>query len=559
MQEIAFGPCLLYNDNMSLKLVIPEDSPRVFLPLDDTSPYADYSGYERIATCASTNYGTSLAKGCSRSLIVNNTNKLTVAAPVFKQNKEYMPWSVGVFIRPVVSGPEVEQQIFGNDGAMDGLVIEGTVVSFVTKYTNTGEARASFDLIDLQKAAAYGVHTLHKNSLYINGELVDEVETTPAQRLDTYVASGNTLTSGASAGSNSLMLNALNIYDFELDDEDIIKHYAHSEDTLGAEDVAIDYRGALLEFAPDGQLIPFYTVEYSSDEEWGLGRRENMVLNDGTLYPSVSQGISQPGTWTTVLPLGISPTSIYAANLLWEGTGATVNTSRDGLIWEPAVKGRALITVPRGTAGGGQFLFIRVSFPGGVAGDLSSFDNMVFSLYNTGTIPSFSGREVILDKVSPEGDYDVIDFHENWGAELEAGTITIKAAVGDTGVTARTVEVWANKGIGTTFTDNLEDGASLVAKYSNGGTFKAYAVGEWQLRHYVLDSPAGDIVFSGTGQIGHVVLYPSVLTPAVIKEIYDSYTGKPKIYLDLDETFDIHEFAGMVDIYQYDWSIESAG
>lgn len=74
----------MYNDNMSLKLVVPGDFPRVFLPLDDTSPFDDYSGYEAVATCASTNFGTSLAKGCSRSLIVNNTNKLTVAAPLLQ-------------------------------------------------------------------------------------------------------------------------------------------------------------------------------------------------------------------------------------------------------------------------------------------------------------------------------------------------------------------------------------------------------------------------------------------------------------------------------------------
>lgn len=557
MQEIASGPCLLYNENMSLKLVVPGDFPRVFLPLDDTSPFNDYSGYERVATCASTNYGTSLAKGCDRSLIVNNANKLAVSAPVFKQNKEYMPFSVGVFIRPVVSGAEVEQQIFGNDGSMDGLVLNGTLVSFVTKFTNTGEARASFDLIDLQKAAVYGVHTHYKNSLFVNGELVDEVDITPEQRLDTYVASGNSLTCGASTGGNALMMNALSIYDFELDDSDVAAHYAYSEDTLGAEDVATDYRGALLEFAPEGQLLPFYSVEYGSDEEWSLGRRENMVLDDGVLLPAVSQGVSQPGTWTTVLPLGILPSTIYAANLLWEGTGATVHTSRDGLAWEVAVKGRALTTVPRGTNGTGEFIFIRVSFPGGIVDDLSSFDNMVFALYATGTIPGFSGREVILDKATPEGDYDVIDFHENWGVELENGTVTIKSAPGDTGVPARTIEVWGNKGAGA-FTDNLA--ATANQSYSNGGTLKAYAQGEWQLRHYVFDANfTGDIVFSGTGQIGHVVLYPQALTDDVIKEIYDSYTGKPKVLLDVDEVFDIHEFEGMVDIYEYDWNIESSG
>lgn len=538
-------------------MVAGEDFPRAHWMLDDTSPYDDYSGYERVATSSSTARGHALVKGAERSLIVDNANKLVVSGPVFVPGKEYLPFSVEVFFRPIMTDVTNESkiQVFGNDSFMDGLVLEGTVLSFGTSFASTGEARCYFDLMDYQSVGAVGIHTKVKNYLYVNGDLVAEVAISPEQQADTFAAPGTVLVSGATTGPNKLMLNSLSLYDTELDDDSVITHYANAQDVLGVEDVALNYRGSALEFAPEGALSPFFTIEYSSNEEWSLGHRVDCRIDDGTLYPAFSQGVSIEGYWETVIPLGITPTQIYAANLIWEGTGASVSTSRDGVLWEPAQKGKALTTIPKGTNGEGQFLFVRVTFPGGVADDTSSFDNMVFALYGTGLAPNFSGREVVLDKATPESDFDVIDFHENWGVELEAGSVTIKAAAGETGIIPQTVEVWAMKN-GSTFTDNL--GSATV--YTNGGTAKPWANGEWQLRHYVFDAPyAGDITFSGTGQIGHVVMYPGKLTPADCKEIHDAYTGKPKIQVEIDEVFDIHEFLGKVDIYEYDWNIESAG
>lgn len=539
-------------------MVVGADFPRAHWMLDETSPYADYSGYERSATSTSTNYGTSLAKGATRSLIVNNSSKLTVNTSVFKRGKEYLSFSVEVFVRPVFSDPAnvAEQQLFGNDGAMDGLTMAGTVVSFVTKYLDGSEARASFDLMDQQSFAAVGIHTDKKNILMINGDQVAEVELTAAQRAGSFVSTGGSQSCGGSSGPNAFMMNSLSIYEYELDEDAVMTHYANAQDTLGAQDIAIDYGGALLEFAPEGQLAPYFQIEYSSDAEWGLGHRVDCAINDGTLYPAVSGGISVAGYWQTVIPFGVIPANIFAANLIWEGTGAEVFTSLDGETWTPTRKGVALSTVPKGTVGQGAFLFVRVAFDGGILNDPAFFDNMVFSLYTTGTIPNFSGREVILDKATPESDYDIIDFHQNWGVELETGSVTIKAPVGDMGVVPKTIEVWGQR-TGAQFYDNL---TGADRSRSNGDTFKAYAVGEWQVRHYVFDAGfSGDIVFSGTGQIGHVILYPEALSDSVIKEIYTSYTGKPKVEIDVDEVFNIHEFAGAVDIYEYDWSIESSG
>lgn len=539
---------------MSLQLIAGEDFPRVFCMLD-AFPFVDASGYERNPTVPTgPSWGPALVKGADKSLIVSNSKKISLSGPVLQKGKEYLPWSVEAFVRPVYTAATGPIQIFGNDGIYDGLVVDGNNVSFVTKYTSTGEARCSFNVMDVHNMGLVGVHTRDKNQLWVNGDLVSEVDITAAQQADTYLGAGTSLAMGASATANAFMVNAVSLYDTALDDSSILRHFANAQDTLSAEDVALAFRGALLEFGVDGAISPYFQIDYSSDAEWGLGIRNNVNIHDGTLYPNSVDNTSQSGYWETVIPLGNTPTTIYSANLLWEGVGATVTTSRDGIAWSPAVKGVALSTVTKGTNGEGQFLFVRVTFPGGVVNDPAFFDNMVFSLYSFGTAPVFGGREVALDKVSLEDDTDVIDLHENWGGEMTAGSIVIRSG---TNVPApKTVEVWVNKTPGGTFTTNL----TADTTYSNGGTVATIADGQWQLRHYVATAGfTGDITFSGTAQVGHIILYPEALSADTIKEIYRCYTGKPKITLDVDEVFDIKEFAGKVDIYEYDWSIESAG
>lgn len=545
-----------YGRIMSWNLLIGSDFPKGAWVLDGNSPHADISGYERPATTTNTDRGPALVKGATRSLVVGNDNKVTFPTNFWKQNREYLAFTLEVFIRPVVvdSSDTAEIQILGHAGQMDGLTIQRGVISFVTKFANTGEARASFDTMNLQTCYVVGIHTANKNSLYVNGDLVSEVEITPEQQSDTYAVNGGDLVSGTTTGPNKFMLNAVALYDGVLDDESIDQHYDTAQDTLSAEDVAINYGGQLLEFAATGAYAPFFRMDYDSDIEWGLGGRNNVSLHDGTLYPLSIAGTSVNGWWETVIPINTAPSAIQAVSILWEGTGVLVKTSRDGILWEPAEKGKPVTTVPAGTLPAGEFLYVRVEFEGGKVDDPGFMDNMSVSVYLAANPVSFSGRDVVLSGAVPENDYDVSLLHQDWGAEMNNGSITIKAAVGLTGVAARTVEVWVMR-TGGTFTTSMSDARIRT----NGGTEQSTKLGEWQLRHFVFDSNfTGDIVFSGTAQIGHVILYPEALSDETIAEIYASYTGKPKILLDIDETFDIYEFDGQVDIYEYDWALESA-
>jgi len=536
-------------------MAIGENFPKGWWPLDGTSPHVDISGYGRTATSSSATYAPALASGMARSLVVSNSTKISYPnIPVFRKNKEYLPFTIEAVVRPVLSGAVGEQQIFGNDGAMDGLIINGSIVSFVTKYTSRGEARAFYDLSTVQRAYVVGVHTPDRNALYVNGVLVDDVEITLEQQNDTYAHSSTSMSSGASATSNSLMLNAVGFYDTPIDDEAVMFNYAHLQDVLRAEDIATAYGGALIELSAE-HASPSFQTEYSYDEDWYMGMMEGVATHDDTLYPDASTAETTERYWEATIPLDNESNKVQMANLQWVGSGVIVQTSGDGENWTTLSNGSVIPTVRPEVPSEEQMVFIRVSFTSNDT-ELSYMDSLKFSLFETDIAANEGGRDIVLHNTAPEGDYDVMDLNENWGAEMNNGSITIKEASSATSIVPKTVEVWARKEAGT-FTDNLALNATRTR--SNGGESFNYRNGEWQLRHYVSDTGfAGDIVFSGTGQIGHIVIYEAALTNEEIKAIYDNYVGKMKTTLPSGGTMEVEEWANSVDIYEYDWSIETS-
>lgn len=539
-------------------MVVGESFPKGFWMLEGTSSQTDYSGYKRTGLSPSaTTHGPALVNGAAKSLIVSNASLFLCAAPVLVKGKEHMPFSIEAHVAPVFSSTTIsEQQVFGRVGAMDGLIIEGSVVSFVTKFSNTGEARASFDLGQYQAVHMVGVHTQTSNSLFIDGEMVAEVDITPEQQADTFAGDQVALGSGRSTSSNSLMLNAIAVYEGVLDQSTIMVHYEYGRAYVNAEHVSIGYGGDLLEFSAS-QTAPVIEEDYSLEEDWLMGGLFSVAVREGSLYPESEDGQTVAGRWEVAIPLD-SEGLLYAGTLGWEGQGVTVETSRDKNSWFVAENGVNLSTIVSGTSTDDAILYVRVSFDAGAPEGAVYLDTLIFKLYASTLIPDFAGRKVLLDKASVEDLHEVKKYHENWGLELRGGSLTIKAPTGEEPVHPKTIEVWARKHQGT-FADNLST-ASPTTWRSNGGAGTAYRTGEWQLRHYVFNSGfSGDIVFSGTGQIGHVVLYPNVLSNDDIKSIYDSYMGSPKNIVPSSDVVNVFEFDGLVDISEYEWTIESSG
>lgn len=553
---IAFLFTSQYNQDMSFKMVVGEDFPQGAWILDGSGgTHADYSGYARNGASSAATYGPALISGAARSLIVTNTTKFSTLAPVFVKGKEEQPFSLEATFRPLGTG--YEQQVLGRDGQMDGLVVNGTVVSFVTKFDNTGEARASYDMKALQTVYAVGVHTKESNALFINGEMVAQVDITAEQQADTFAGSPIVLGCGASSSTNGIMVNGLAVYNSALEYDSILIHYDKVEQGESAEDVAISYGGHLLEASP-GLVSSRYDIDWSLDEDWNEGGLVAVSAREDSLFPEEVDGVTEEGRWMTAVPLTDAGSSIYAVSLKWEGEGVIVQTSKDNINWSTAENGVNIDTITPTTSTPDLMLYLQVIFPAGRTLENTYLDSLSVTVHPPNPVPDVGGREVVLSNTSIELDTDVKTLHQDWGFELRNGSITIKESTDADKFNPKTIEVWARKD-GTTFADNLLTGSPTRWR-TNGGASESYRVGEWQLRHYVFDAGfTGDIVFNGTGQIGHVIMYQDALTNEEIKEIYDAYCGAPTKFLTNSDSLNIYELAGEVDIYEYEWAIESSG
>lgn len=548
----------MYNKDMSLRLVVNDDRPSGFWFLDDVSPHKDFSGYANTATSTSTNTHSALVNDALYARVISNDEKISYVSSVYNKLNEDASFTLEAWARSIKVDPTsvATQQIVGNNGANDGLVIAGTVVSLVTKYTNTGEARCSFDLQENYAFHCVGVCTPSKNSLYINGELVAEVDITPEQRADTFLNNGTTLSSGASSGPNKLAINAVGFYRFALEPAAIEEHYDFGTDNLSDLNAVNAFKGSHGSLEP-AFSVPYYTVSWNTESEWRRGRFTNTAVEFEQLIPQQRDGVSVAGSWDSLIPLPENAGTLYAINLNWDGEGSVVEVSLDGTNWTPAARGVNLPNIPQGFNPVGQILQVRVSFPGGITDDPSYIDGLTAAIYNSANLLPIDGRAVTLDKGSIELDSDVMEYQENWGTEIINGSITV-AARSTNSMLPKTIQVWAKKKSSAAFSDNMNGVATTY--YSNHGPQRPYQIDEWQLRTYTFTAGFDSAIsITGTGQVAMIALYPYVMTAEQVEDSYRSFLGKPVLKTIADDTINIVDLPELVDISEYDWAIETAG
>ena len=546
----------LYTQNMSFRLVAIESDPDALWTFDDPSPFIDWSGKGRTSSSGATLKHASLLKGVDYSLVVGNATRVSMNAyAVMQRGRETNNFSIEAIFRSIKKDPTnlAVQQVWGNDNGYDGIVIAGTVVSFVTKYTSSGECRASFDIQDNRCVRAVAIHSPTKNSLYIDGDLVAETDLTAAQQNDTYLYDGNTITGGATTGTNVLAMGAVAVYRGTLAEDDIDTHFAEATDNLSEFHVAAGYLGTIIPLT-DEHTAPYETRIYQTKDDWMQGYRVSTVVEYEQLVPEVRNGISVPGNWTTLWPLPQGQGTLYGVMLTWQGQGVTVDTSLDGVTWNPVVKGVKTPTIPAGFDPTDKSLQIRASFAGGIVDDEAYIDDLSITTYINNTLPPADGRAITLTNTSIETNDDIMDYDTNWGAELNNGTLTV-AAPGTGSFAPKTIEIWAKK-LGTAaFSDNVSPNIT----YTNGVTPSvAYQVDEWQLRTYIITAGmTGALTFTGTGQIGSIVMYPYVKTAAEVLETYRAYTGRPVQVLATQGSISMVELDSLIDAYEYDWELET--
>lgn len=555
----AEGRIPQYNKNMSFVYEALRDKPVALFMMDDTSPFQDYSGYGRSGSASG---GTppkhiALVNGVNYASVFGGSITGSFPVPVFIQGKEYQSFSLEAWVRTLGTGTS-EQQILGNTGRMDGLVINGTVVSFVTKFLTAPEARVSYDLQMGRAVQVVGVHNADKNSLYINGELVGEVTLTEEQQADSYVSTTNRLYCGTTSGSQKIAVNALGVYGHALDQVAISRHHLVGRNLPNGEVVSDSNGGDHIPVSLSNSNL-FMDQWWSKTDEWEDGEFRDTAVIDDRLVPQFDDEVSIPGDWMDSVVIETPDAEpIFGVVFNWDGVGAKVEVSIDDDNWVEVSRGTKVPVIPEGYIPGDDVLGVRVSFAGGIQSDTSYMDNLNAVGLLTATTPEASGRTVTFSGATQEREYEPLELHDNWGAEIQqGGTITISPDIAEEDpLPARTLELWI-KATGPTNPSVSMTGTTYINGSSGTATLPQ---GEWVLMHVVSSTDVnGSITISGPAQVGQAAVYDIPLTSSEIASLYDMYTGNDAVAINDQSSIQITESAEPVKMYAHDWSIQASG
>lgn len=449
-----------------------------------------------------------------------------------------------------------QQQVLGTLNNMDGLVVEGTKVHFVTKYLTAGEARCTYDLQQNRAVRAAGVHTKDRNALYVDGKLVAEVSINEAQQADQFRATDGKLYSSAGGSDSRVAVNGIGIYGTALPKESINRHYIISQQVPESEDVA-ESNGADVLPISLAHADVFLDQWWSTADDWNAATLTNVAVTNDRLVPQFSGDTSIAGSWVDTFGLeAAQTTSMYGVVLNWDGEGATVQVSLDGTSWETVSRGVRASTIPDGFDPTDKVLLVRVQFPGGITNDASYIDNLNVVGLSSNVTPSTAGRVLTLTNASPERDYPALQLHDNWGLQIDAGgSLVISADTSTDAVPVRVLELWIKRTSDTAPTFSISG-----TSYVDGQAGSTLNRDQWHLMHIVAAADVtGAITITGTAQIGQVALYETTMDAARVAEVFAEYTSSDILQVRDASVISLQESAQAVNIYAHDWSISASG
>lgn len=547
----ASGVLSCYNPNMDALRY----KPAAFYPVSGNAN--DYSGYARNGTIAgSPTYGLPLAADTTQSLRGSNSIYLSVTVPnVYTAGREKASFSLSAIVYPVLATSTGSVQVASHPGIYDGLSLNGTVVTFSTYYQNTGQAKASYDLGMARRAEIIGVHTATKNSLYVDGVLVAEVDITSAQQADVYLSNvTNNFSIGYSNNTNMTLVNNVGFFPHALQTEQVASLYrANTRRAEGSVPKMFGGEDVLLSTV----VRPlFLDSAWTKDEDWKNATLDNVTVDRDQLTATMYEGLTLAGQWTDSVDLytGLTPVAINSVNMWWEGVNETVTASIDNINWSPVVKGQPLSIIPTGFDPTDKDLYIRVSFPAGVTE--AWVDSIQINGYTSNTAVSNNRVVTYTNPTVPMDEKPVGDFRDDWGVRIGAGgSVSIAAdLISEAPMAVRTVEIWVKKkgSVGIGF-------SPAFTQYTSGDSNNNNFPGEWVVYFYTFAATmTGDITISGDCQLGKVAIYDSVLTQTQMYAIIANYTGVNKLRFDGTGTIGMSESATPAVIYAHDWEITAS-
>lgn len=431
--------------------------------------------------------------------------------------------------------------------------MNGTVISFSTAYTATGSATCSYDLDTVRKADIAAVHTRSKNSLYVNGELVAEVDISEAQQADTYAHAGTTLSTGLTTSTWTMNINYIGLFPRALRTEEIQDIYRNNNRRPIAEVPKI-YGGEVLHLGTSTRS-PYIDTGWFTEGDWREGQSYQVEPEGETLYASQIDDLTLGGNWIGSVNLsdGDVNVPINSVNLWWDGLNETVEVSTNSTTWNTVTRATNLSIFTNNVTPTDATLYVRVTFPAGV--DEAWIKNLRVHAY-TGSTAVEQGRTITYPTSSTplRDEAHPLELSENWGVKLNSGVLTISNT--DATDYPYTVEIWYKRNTTITFSSNLTSQTS----YINGVALSTERLGEWNIRHFVHTGGTGiqgDITITG-GTIGQIAFYPTGLTTTEISNIISTYTGIKKLSSGSAGSIAFVEPANSMLGYSHDWEIQSS-
>lgn len=337
------------------------EKPLAIFDFSGSSPYQDYSGYERSAvSTGSPPLGMSFVSGLENSRILSSSDYITFDTPIFIRGRELEPFSIECWVR-VFSETKSVQKVISHSDLYDGITIYGNKIVFSVPFQSGDSVSISHDVQVGQRLHIIGTYSNNMISLYVNGVLVGQ-ESFGDGDYSQFESSSDEFVSGQTAGSQRIALGSLAMYYGELTYSQVISHYDAGTSSPDSFEVPANFGGDKIPVAISNDNL-FVDYTWDTNDKWDYPRRRNLnVLND-ILEPQYIDDIPTGGSWIGVVPLdALDYTSIYGMQLNWSGFPGLVETSVDATTWYVAGKGRNISSVPQGFNPTDKELLIRVSF-----------------------------------------------------------------------------------------------------------------------------------------------------------------------------------------------------
>lgn len=523
--------------------------------LDTTAPFPDRSGYSTNATLTgSVVNGIALSRYASKSLVVNSTNYVTFPQNSYKTGSQNQNFSLAASIFIPDVGSTGNQQILSNLGTTDGLWFNGNTLYFTTAYASTGTATCSYVIPVGQEIDAVGVHTETKNMLFVNGELVDEVDILDTQQADVYVSAATGALYAGRLGTYNLLINSVAIYPRALKNDEVASMYLDNHQVSVVDPIAA-YVGEDIPIS-DKSRPAFLNPSWTTADDWNSADLFHCFVDGDVLRPESINGSTMAGTWKDYVFLynGTTISTIDSLNLWWTGLNVTVQISVDNSTWETVTRGVNVTTIPSGYNPTNKTLYLRVTF---MAGQTDAYiEDLEIRAYTSNNYQQPSGR--VITWTNPAVTlpyYEPYLLREDWGTKVLGGALDIGTDTSSAlPMTVKTVEVWIKQltASAPTLSTNLTTGSTV---YTNGQAGSTIRRGEWNVQHYTKSAGfTGNINFSGQVQIGRVVIYDTALSSTQVANVVSNYLGTLISNRSSAGTLTIAEHSPAVMVYAHDWT-----